>query len=296
MARQPKPWYWEARDAWYVQINGKQIKLHQNQKKADREFYRIIAADGKLDRKQAERMTVADACEAYIASSQHLRVGTLRGYNEKLGALAHAFGSRRLDSIKPTEVIQWVSNYQSTQEGRSIGDSTRAVYFGYAKQLFSWCRDTGLIDLNPFARIKSPWRVSKRTEPMSEEDYEKVMSMPKAYDQFKEVVEFVWRTGIRPGELAILSARHMDARLPIARFQPTGHQTGSRTGLQREVYSLLTYGRGSRRTPRHASKDRCCVSRTEHRGPRKTSATGTVGPGGGSGSMACSIKPGTDEL
>jgi integrase len=165
-----------------------------------------------------------------------MRPGTVRIYTEKLGAFAAAFGQRRLDSIRPTEVIQWVAGYRGMQEGRTYGDSTRALLFRYVKQLYRWCRDTGYIEIDPFVRVMSPWRIAKRDGPMSEEDYRKIMAMKRLSPRFKEIVEFIWRTGIRPGELAILSARHLDARLPIARFQPTEHKTGTKTGLQREVY------------------------------------------------------------
>ena len=46
--KSPKPWHWKARGAWYVQINKKQIRLHENEKEANKEFYRLMAANGKL--------------------------------------------------------------------------------------------------------------------------------------------------------------------------------------------------------------------------------------------------------
>jgi integrase len=181
-------------------------------------------------------MTVADACEAYIAQAQHLRASSIVQYVQRLGPFAERFGHRRLDSIQPSEVIQWITSYRGKREGGDIGPSTRAILFRYVKQLHGWARDTGIIELDPFARVPSPWRVQSRSSPMTADEYERFMTLPRVSKQLKEVVEFIWRTGIRPGEVAILSARHMDARLPIARFQPTEHKTGTKTGLQREVY------------------------------------------------------------
>ena len=62
------------------------------------------------------------------------------------------------------------------------------------------------------------------------------MMAPRLSPNFKELVEFMWNTGIRPGEMAALSARHMDAKRPIARFQPAEHKTGTKTGKQREIH------------------------------------------------------------
>jgi hypothetical protein len=51
MPRSPKPWYWKARGAWYIQINGKQIRLAEDKKQAEQEWYRIMAAEGRLEQK-----------------------------------------------------------------------------------------------------------------------------------------------------------------------------------------------------------------------------------------------------
>jgi integrase len=235
VARQPKPWFWKARGAWYVQVGGKQIRLAEDRREAEREFYRIMAAQGRLEPDQAARLTVADACEALIANAQHLRPNSRRIYDCYLGALAEQFGRRPLDSLRPPEVIQWIASCRGAG-GRPYGESSRSLIFRYVKQLYRWCRDMGFVAIDPFVRTPNPWRMGKRDAPMSEEDYVRFQSLPKVTPQLKEAVEFIWCTGIRPGELAVLSARHLDSRLPIARFQPTEHKTGTRTGLQREVY------------------------------------------------------------
>lgn len=234
--RQPKPWFWKMRGAWYVTLHGKQIKLHENEKEANREFYRIMAAEGRTS-DRLTRMSVAESCEAIIGVTAHSRPSTVRLYQDMLGPFAAHFRSKRLDQLTPDQCIRFVAGYQGTgYNGRGFGDSTRALMFRHIKTLFSWARDTGLIQLNPMARIPNPWKIKPRQRPMSEEEYLLVMGDRKLNDQFKEVLEIMWRTGARPGEVAKLSARHLDARRPIARFQPTEHKTGGKTGLQREVY------------------------------------------------------------
>lgn len=238
MPREPKPWHWKARKAWYAQINGKHVKLSEISKAdALQELYRIKAATGKLDQPHKDAVTVTDACEAMLASSQHFRPATLRIYNEKLGAFAGKFGGRRLDSLTPAEVMKWVGDYQGARPDiKPYGEPSRSLLFRYIKTLYRWCRNTGFIQIDLFSRVANPWRIMARTEPMKPEDYELVMSLSRLSSEFKELVEFIWRTGIRPDELVKLAARHLDARLMIARFQPAEHKTGTKTGLQREVH------------------------------------------------------------
>ena len=235
--KQPKPWFWEKRNAWYVTLCGKQLRLHENEREANAEFYRIMAAEGGLTGRQLARMTVADACEAIISTAAHSRASTIRLYRDMLGPFAAHFRSKRLDQLSPDECVRFVSAYQGTgYKGKTFGDSSRALMFRYIKTLFKWARDTGLLQMNPMVRVPNPWKIKSRERPMTEEEYLKIMSDRRLNDRFKEVLEIIWRTGARPGEVAKLSARHLDVRHPIARFQPSEHKTGGKTGLQREIY------------------------------------------------------------
>jgi integrase/recombinase XerC len=242
MARQPEPWYWEARQAWYVQLGKRQIKLGADEKQARKEWHRVMAENGRLDERERRRMLVADACEDLCATVQTKRAATRRHYAEKLGLFAKHFGDRRLSEIQPAEVIRWIAEYQPPardargRKRRRWGDNSRCMQYKYVRLLMKWARDTGLIEINPFVRIDNPWRIRDRDRSMTEGEYEAVMRDPKSSPQFKEIVEFIWRAGARPGELAILTARHLDVRMRIARLQPTEHKTGERTGAQREIH------------------------------------------------------------
>lgn len=241
MPRKPKPWYWEARGAYYVTINGKQQRLHEDRKEADREFYRIMAALNRLDDRQRKAMSVADACEALLANVQNFRASTRRHYAQKLGLFAEVFGTRRLADISPEEVRRWIGDYQPPRldsrgrPARRWGETSRAMQYKYVRLLFKWARDTGKVETNPFAFGENPWKIPARGRVMQESEYEMVMADPKSSPQFKEVVEFVWRTGARPGEVAIMAPRHMDVRQPIIRLQPAEYKTGRRTNLAREI-------------------------------------------------------------
>lgn len=268
--KQPKPWFWAKRNAWYVTLEGKQIRLSSNEREANAEFYRIMAAAGAITDKQAARMTVADLCEALIISVAHARPATIRLYRASLGPFAAEFRSKRLDQVSAEHCLRFVREYQGTgRRNRGFGDSSRALMFRYIKTLYKWAKDVGLTTINNMARVPNPWKIMPRVRPMSEDEYMLLMSDDKIGIDFKEVLEVMWNTGARPGEVSKLSARHLDARAPIARFQPSEHKTGARTGLQREIYfppdlmdrmrkhaeqrpkgSLLRNSRGNAWTPR----------------------------------------------
>lgn len=235
--KQPKPWFWKARKAWYVQLDNKQVRLHENEKEANAAYFRLMASSGRGVELKAGRLTVEGAVESCIMGAEHHRPNTVRLYRDMLGPFAGHFQSKRLTDITSNDVIRFVSTYQGTgYRNRTIGDSTRALMFRFIKTLFRWCRDTGLIQINPLHSTDNPWRVTIRTRLMTEKEYMAIMSDPQVSSPGKEVLEFLWRTGCRPGEIVRVEARHLDANNPIVRLQPTEHKTGTKTGLQREIF------------------------------------------------------------
>jgi integrase len=242
--RQPKPWYWRARKKWCVTIGGVQKTLASGEKEATKKeawasYHRLMASEGRLDGRQAARMTVADVCEAFLVSTaKHCRASTVELYTRRIGPFAAAFKNKPVDGVTSEDVIGWLRAYggckQKGKEG--FGDSVRALTLRVIRTMFRWARDRGIIKLDPLARVASPWRIQARERPMTDEEYALIRSDAKTDDSFKEVLELMWRTGMRPDEVAKLSARNLDARLPIARFQPVEHKTGTRTGLQLERF------------------------------------------------------------
>jgi integrase len=236
MARTPKPWWNNERNAWYVTVKGKRHRLAESKKEADRAFYSLMVAEGEITHKQ-DRILVADAIEALLANVQRHRPNTRKIYLYSLGPFAANFASRRLDSVTADEALRFVSEYKGRPGSKlKFSDSSRSLMFRHIKTLYRWARDTGLIQINPMHGQDGPWRVAPRARGMTDEEYRTIMVYTKLNRRFKEVLEFLWRTGARPSEIAAIEARHLDARLPIVRLQPTEHKTGAKTGRQREIF------------------------------------------------------------
>lgn len=236
MARTPKPWYWEARKGWYVTIGGERHPLGDDEAKARKAFHRLMGADGQADAGRRKKLTAADAAEAMLASVQHHRLSTRQNYDYNLEPFAARFAARRLESIRHEEVIAFVAGYGGRHYRKhTFGPASRFLMFRYIKSLFKWAKETGLIETNPMHGKTCPWKIMARERVMTQQEYDTFQGSG-ASPKLKEVAEYLWRTGARPGEIAACRARHLDAHRSIIRLQPTEHKTGTKTGLQREIY------------------------------------------------------------
>ena len=282
--KQPKPWFWEKRNAWYVTLCGKQLRLHEKEREANAEFYRIMAAEGGLTGQQVARMTVADACEVIISTAAHSRSSTLRLYRDMLGPFAAHFRAKRLDQLTPDECVRFVSTYQGTgYKGKTFGDSSRALMFRYIKTLFKWARDTGLLQMNPMVRVTNPWKIRSRERPMSEVEYLTIMGDRRLNDRFKEVLEIIWRTGARPGEAP---SSRPGISTPVIRSPGSNHPNtrpaGKRACSARFISRVISWIAcvSIRNSDQRAL---CCGTPGASRGHPISSATRSAGSSDGSG-------------
>jgi len=110
-------------------------------------------------------------------------------------------GGRLLHTIPGEEFLGFVTRYQGHPDARlkSFGDSSRHCMFRHIKVLCKWAKETGLLQTTP-CPDPDPWKIRARERPMTEDEYNRIMGRPRAHVRFKEVMEIMWRTGMRPGE------------------------------------------------------------------------------------------------
>jgi integrase len=224
--KQPKPWFWKARKAWYVQLNGKQVRLAADEKEAQREYFRLMAAEGELPPSEMAKALVPDVVEAFLAVKNSTRKNTLKSYLFYCTPFAVHFRVRRFASLRTPEVMKWV-------EGRSTwGDTTKHNAFNYVAALFDWARDAGYIPRNHMAGIENPYIAKRRQRGISNEEFDSMIASTRD-EPGRMMLRVLRDTGCRPGELRALAARHLDPEKPIAKLQPHEHKTGRRTGRER---------------------------------------------------------------
>lgn len=234
--RRPEPWYWSARKAWYVQINGKQAKLGPAEKKTKTppddvmlEYHRIMSTGGMLTEAEKTQAVVPLVVESFIESKSANRPKSIEACVYYLEPFAARFKTRRLHTFKLEEIKRFV-NGQATWS-----DGTKHNAFAYIKGLFRWARDAGYLEASPLAGVANPHPVGRREQGISLDEFAQLIEATKD-DAFRRVLRFLRDTGCRPGELCVITANHLNAKRAFARLGPKEHKTGSRTGKAKMIY------------------------------------------------------------
>jgi len=115
-----KPWYRASKDAWYVEYNGRQVRLakgRDNEKAAQQAFYRLMASgSGKLP--EADTLRVATVCDLFLDySEKHHVPDTFAWYKQYLQDFCDLYGTLLVQDLKPLHASRW-------RQGRERGLQT----------------------------------------------------------------------------------------------------------------------------------------------------------------------------
>jgi integrase len=236
MAKRPEPWYWAARKGWYIQVNKKQILLAKAPqetkippKEALQEWHRLMSAEGMVEAKDLRRITVPEIVESFMETKARHKPKTVENYKYILEAIALEFRTARPANVREDDVLRFVTGKDTW------GESTKHACVRLIKMVFKWARDKGLMDVNPLAGMDNPWMAGKRERAMDESEYG-MMMQGYADESFQLLMEILWETGARPGELCRLDPRHLHPTEPKATLSAAEHKTGRKSGRSKSIH------------------------------------------------------------
>jgi len=230
MPRKPKPWYWKTRGCFYVQFNGKQIKLNPDKETAWQMYGRLLAEEGMLDRDEVSKMTVALAIDLFLdpVTRPGRQARTLKTYTKMLEPFAMEFQNKKLDALTHADVASYCSRSADWSDGY------RHSVFSIIATAMRWCRDKGYLEANPLAGAKNPWAESRRIGVIERDQFDRLLVViPDA--EFRLLERVFYFSGCRPGEAYQLKPRHLDPIENKATLGPKEHKTGHRTGKPRVI-------------------------------------------------------------
>ncbi|HKB04963.1 MAG TPA: site-specific integrase [Gemmataceae bacterium] len=241
--RPAHPWFRASKSAWYVELDGKQIRLGKHPttapppKRSEKtglwnpppgildEFHRRMAAD-RATLPVRGKLTVAQVCDLFLDySHKHHAADTYQTYRHFLQKFCDAHGRLTAADVRPIHVTRWLDNHPSWKGGRR--HAVMAV-----KRAYAWADVQGVLSPNPVKHIRPDPR-GRRTRVLTKDEQAQILAAVK--DQpFRDFVLALTETGCRPSEVARVTAAHFKADLGV--WVLDEHKTSRITGRPRVVF------------------------------------------------------------
>jgi len=184
---------------WYVQVNGKQVCLGEDEDIAWEKYNALMARSGKAET-HVSRVDVI-LSEFLGWTQRNLSERTYQSYRDFLRSFNDRFPGIKTNALKPRHVTTWLDEHDSWNR------TTRAIAIRSIKRCFNWALAEGLIDNNPLATLRTP-TTTPREVVISPDQWKRIFATVK--DQaFKDFLLVLKNTGARPGEIRQMEAQHI---------------------------------------------------------------------------------------
>ena len=208
MARQPKPWYWEERQSYYVTVRGTRHNLGADKTEADRLFHELMAARPNASPALPTGLTVADVFEKFLDWCQkHRSPRSYEWYKNHAQGFCKSLKPSARDTpaadLKPFHVVEWVDSHATWGANQRRG-AVIAV-----QRPFNWAAKLGYLPTSPLRGVEKP-KAERREQVVSPEDYGVIVASYREGDPFRDLLEFLWEAGCRPQEARHLEPRHFN--------------------------------------------------------------------------------------
>lgn len=228
MSRPASPWYRASNDSWYFQNNGKQIFLCKGKANRTEAYKRFL----EFDQAAPEIASARCSCKKVVAlflthSRDNMKASTANVYTWFLEEFGRKHQKLDANKLQPKHVNEYLA------AKTSWGKTTRHHAIATIKQAWKWANDEGYIAHNGISAMKKP-RAQKRTEIMGEAETAKFLVHAKP--ELRDLLTFVWLTGCRPGEAAMIERRHVNLANAEIRFKIGEDKTSAKTGKPRVIH------------------------------------------------------------
>src|SRR5262245_2181537 len=132
--RFPKPFFRKAKQAWYLQLGGRQISLGKDRDEAFRRYQEIMLHERGQIAAPDDALTVAQVWALFLdCSCRHNDPQTYAGYKDFLQGFCDLYGTlRAVTQLKPFHVTRWLDRHSGW------GDGTRRCAVTAVKRAFNW--------------------------------------------------------------------------------------------------------------------------------------------------------------
>jgi len=201
MPRFPKPWFRTERQAWFVQIDGRQHNLGPDRKLAFERYHRLMA---QPKRPKVAAESVLGLLDLFLDWCQrHRALRTYEWYQHRAQSFADTIAPDLLASdLRPHHLQAWIDAHPEWSSGNKR-NACRAV-----QRAMRWAEQQGYIDRSPVAHFEKP-PAGRRDRVVLPEEFDRLLASVRDR-AFRDLLLVTWETGARPQEMLHVEARHVD--------------------------------------------------------------------------------------
>lgn len=191
-----QPYWRKSHRCWYLNHNGKQIRLSPDKALAYALWHEKMSQPEEAN---LEGFRFSEIVYKFLENLQQNRSqGTVKWYQERLAVFLGAFGSETVASIKPFDALSAVNRHKDWS-ANTRRNSLRAI-----KRVYQWSHINGIIDSNVMANLEMPPQEARETvvTPEQMQQLEELL----VEGPFKDLLRLAWDTGMRPEELFRIEA------------------------------------------------------------------------------------------
>lgn len=215
--RQPKPYFRQQKQAWYVQIDGRQFSLGRDEKKAWQRYYELILNRADLD---SETVTAAQLIDTFLEwCSKHRSKGTFENSRRYCRHFINSAGKKlTVAKLKPKHITEWIDRHPDWAD-TSKNDAISAV-----QRAMNWATKQGHIPRSPIAGYDEKPARQRREVVFSQEEFDKIRGACTD-TLFPDLLVFMWETGCRPIEASSVEAKFVDLKHSMVVYPESMNKT-----------------------------------------------------------------------
>lgn len=217
-----KPYYKRSHQSWYVNLDGKQVRLGPDRHLAFQKWEALTTPVGESE--------VADAIKRFIDGHPRWKPATRAYYKGHLKRFEQHVGAVRVRDLRQHHLTTLLDRYAGQNHRHNIA---QAVTF-----CFRWLADEGLIERTPFKR-HIPAAVARGDEAyIPRERLDRIIEA--AEGDFRDILIVLRETGCRPKEARLVEARHLQDHLVVfEKVESKGGKCQRVIHLSPEVFQVL---------------------------------------------------------
>lgn len=210
--REPKPFFRQSKNAWYLQLGKRQLSLGKDKELAWKKYHEIMAAEEPI----RDSATVEMLFERYLDWVEESRKpGTYKRARHYLSSFARFIGKQvKITALSGADLTDWVESQPTW------GPTTRNDAIGTVIRCFNWAVGKRYLKTNNVAIVPDKPRRQRRETVISPDDWEQVLGLVPDQD-FRDLLTFLHETGCRPLEARRMEAKHIDIKAGIVIFPPS---------------------------------------------------------------------------